>query len=143
MSEVQKMLRAPISTVLTPQRYFAEVLHISRPIMHLAAAWKFGLESWRSWFVALSIELGSLLNLRKGMEINELNAAERAEVTRRHWMLLMYLFRAPFYKKYTSYVVKALTKGVSTYVPLAHYLVEPGYEYFVAWLQVYSYVWAL
>lgn len=143
MSETQKMLRAPVSTILTPQRYLAEVMHISRPIVHLAAAYKWGLNSWRSWFAALLVEVGSLVNLRKGMNYDELNETERAEVTRRHWMLLMYLFRAPFYKKYTSHVVKSLANGVSSYIPLAHYLVEPGYEYFVAWLQVYSYVWAL
>jgi len=143
MSEIQKMLLAPVATILTPQRYVAEVMHISRPIIHLASAWKWGLDSWRSWFVALVVEVGSLVNLRKGMKMDELNETERAEVTRRHWMLLMYLFRAPFYKKYTTHVVKSLANGVSAYVPLAHYLVEPGYEYFVAWLQVYSYVWAL
>lgn len=74
-------------------------MHISRPIIHLASAWKWGLDSWRSWFVALVVEVGSLVNLRKGMKMDELNETERAEVTRRHWMLLMYLFRAPFYKK--------------------------------------------
>lgn len=47
------------------------------------------------------------------------------------------------FQRYTTHVVKSLANGVSAYVPLAHYLVEPGYEYFVAWLQVYSYVWAL
>jgi hypothetical protein len=57
-----------------------------------------------------------------------------------HWFR-RYLFRSPFYEKYTSHRVKAIADGVGNRIPLVGYVVEPCYEYMVAWQKLYSYSW--
>jgi hypothetical protein len=91
-AETQKAIGAPVSTPWTANRVVAEVFYIARPLVHLLAAWRWGLQAWKPWLLALTVELFSLLRLRT-VPTAELNEAERAERLRRYQAVFLYVQR--------------------------------------------------
>lgn len=61
ITENQKLLRYPVPTGLNADRMVAEVLHISRPILHLLMLYRYGFKSWKPWFAALLVEVSTII----------------------------------------------------------------------------------
>jgi len=80
----------------------AEVLHIAKPLLHLAAIRKYGTKSWKPWFLALSIDLFSSI-IQDNVYCDD---DQREEKIRRVSSMLLYLVRPPFYNYFTRILLE-------------------------------------
>lgn len=118
----------------------AEVLYILKPILHLTSAGIFGINSWKSYSVALFIDLASL-NLYK-KNIRSLSQKQRLELSRRTIQLLLYLMRTPFYDKFTQKKLHAFINAIACTIPFSSTICQPLLEYIPQWQQTYFYMWS-
>lgn len=117
-----------------------EVLYILKPVIHLGSASIFGINSWKSYSVALFIDLLSLRFYQKNMK--SLSKKQRLEFSRRTIALLLYLIRSPFYEKFTQKKLNALIKAISYTIPFSGTICQPLLEYIPHWQQTYFYMWS-
>lgn len=117
-----------------------EVLYILKPIIHLSSAGVFGINSWKSYGVALFIDLISLRLYQKN--IQSLSKKQRLELSRRTVALLLYLMRSPFYEKFTQKKLNGLIKAISGTIPFSGTICQPLLEYIPQWQQTYFYMWS-
>lgn len=117
-----------------------ELLYILKPIIHLGSASIFGINSWKSYGVALFVDLLSLRYYRKNMK--SLSKKQRLELSRRTVALLLYLMRSPFYEKFTQKKLNALIKAISYTIPFSGTICQPLLEYIPQWQQTYFYMWS-
>lgn len=118
----------------------AEILYILKPIIHLSSAGIFGINSWKSYSVALFIDLASLNMYRKN--IGSLTPKQRLELSRRTIQLLLYLMRTPFYEKFTQRKIHSLINAVSSTIPFSSTICQPLLDYIPQWQQTYFYMWS-
>lgn len=118
----------------------AEVLYIMKPIIHLTSAGVFGINSWKSYSVALFIDLASLNMYKKN--IKSLSPKQRLELSRRTIALLLYLMRTPFYEKFTQRKLHALINAIACTIPFSSTICQPLLEYIPQWQQTYFYMWS-
>jgi len=77
-------------------RTVAEVLRIVQPLLSLLAMRRWGVRSWRAWLLGLAADL-----LSRGLHntvSRGLTPAQRAELARRDWLLLVYILRSPMFE---------------------------------------------
>lgn len=117
-----------------------EILYIVKPIVHLTSAGIFGINSWKSYSVALLIDLLSLHMYRKNL--SSLSPQQRLELSRRTIALLLYLMRSPFYERFTQRKLDALLKAVACTIPFSSTICQPLLEYIPQWQQTYFYMWS-
>lgn len=117
-----------------------EVLYILKPVIHLSSASIFGINSWKSYGVALFVDLISLRLYQKNMK--SLSKKQRLELSRRTVALLLYLMRSPFYEKFTQKKLNALIKAISFTIPFSGTICQPLLEYIPQWQQTYFYMWS-
>lgn len=117
-----------------------EVLYILKPVIHLGSASIFGINSWKSYGVALFVDLISLRLYQKNMK--SLSKKQRLELSRRTVALLLYLMRSPFYEKFTQKKLNALIKAISFTIPFSGTICQPLLEYIPQWQQTYFYMWS-
>lgn len=159
---------SPSITQLSRRRIVGELLHILRPIAHLATgAVAGGLDKWSPYAVSFSLDLVSLRLLQgrnfsfgrdnvlnvimrpsRGSSDDPLdpvdevwNWSETAEIQRRYLSLFMYLLRSPFYDKYTKERLLRLLSLFASHIPLFGRLLRPFISYLPEWQRVYFYVW--
>lgn len=118
----------------------AEVLYILKPIIHLTSAGFFGINSWKSYSVALFIDLASLNMYKKN--ISSLTPKQRLELSRRTIQLLLYLMRTPFYEKFTQRKLTTFINAIACTIPFSSTICQPLLEYIPQWQQTYFYMWS-
>lgn len=118
----------------------AEVLYILKPLIHLGSAGIFGIKSWKSYSVALLIDIVSLRMYQKN--IHSFSPKQRMEVSRRAIGLLLYLMRSPFYEKFTERKLNSLIKAITCTIPFSSTICNPLIEYIPQWQQTYFYMWS-
>lgn len=112
------------------------MLYISKPLCHLMAMRKFGVNSWIAWGLALAVDVSSLKLLKSGV----LSSEDVKEVNRRQLALLMYLLRSPFYDMFSR---RAILKALNSVkgIPIVGLLRQPILNYLLYWQKIYFYVW--
>lgn len=117
----------------------AELLHISRPLVHIFSMMVFQQSSWKPWLISLLMDVISL-HLHGGLLKYKKNS-ESSEILRRRVVLLLFLLRSPFYDQYTKNTLMSFLKYLSQHLPLVHWILDPIAEYLPIWQQIYSYCW--
>eukprot|EP00038_Savillea_parva_P026336 m.53296 g.53296 ORF g.53296 m.53296 type:complete len:218 (-) comp7443_c0_seq1:265-918(-) len=114
--------------------------YIARPVLFLAARSRWGDKSWWPWLIALLSESASLGMLQQddGQGMTE---AEKAEVSRRYSMLLLYAVRSPAFEQLGDPVMTTVFEGVRRNIGLTS-IVDASESYARYCQRTYSYVWA-
>lgn len=142
------------SSQLTERQLYGELIHIARPIAHLALMGGFGTKSWISYFTSLMMDISSLYLVRSPMPLSRtaqnlesleqysFNINERIELGQRASSLLLYLLRSPFFDDYTKQ--KALDGIASTAenIPLIGNFLATFVGYIPEWQQAYFRIWS-
>lgn len=112
------------SPIIKPFVY--QIIHINKPLCHLALMGRCGTGSWIPWLAALGMDVASL----KLIDPTRMNLDEKQELKRRQLTLLMYLLRSPFYDRLSRRVlVYALTNF--SRLPLIGILVQHCKNFYV------------
>ncbi|XP_013786235.1 peroxisomal membrane protein PEX16-like [Limulus polyphemus] len=127
-------------TSLEGQQFAAELLHLMRPMTHLATMGLYGTDSWKPWIVALGMDVSSLHLLR---ENEQLNHAEQLELTRRALMLVMFLLRSPFYDRFSREKILQILSSIARNIPVMKLFMYPLMEYLPEWQKSYFHTWVL
>jgi len=115
-----------------------EILHISRPLVHLLSTFVCGRSSWKPWLLAGVTDVSSVA---LSSDARHLNTREKSEVRRRTLLLLLYLLRSPMYERATrDKLMRGLTI-IANEVPVFGMLARPCISYLPLWQQIYAYVW--
>lgn len=149
------------SAVLTERQLYGELLHIARPIAHLALMGAFGTKSWISYITSLAMDVSSLYLVRslpipmpQGVSMTatmsqqtipkcyHFNLNERMELGQRASSLLLYLLRSPFFDDYTK---QRALQGIATTaenIPLFGSFIATFINYIPDWQKDYFRVWS-
>lgn len=79
--------------------------------------------------------------LTDGKVDRRLNGKQRAEITRRSLVILMYLMKSPFYDRKTKDHVNSALMSMSK-LPLLGIFFKSLKEYLPQWQQTYFYLWS-
>lgn len=79
--------------------------------------------------------------LTDGNVSKKLNEKQRAEVTRRSLVILMYVMKSPFYDRRTKDYVNSALMSMSK-LPLLGIFFKSLKEYLPQWQQTYFYLWS-
>lgn len=118
----------------------AELVYILKPMVHLMCIRRYGLNSWKSYLVALTADLASLRIYYKNREY--LSKDQKHELSRRCVSMLLYLMRSPFYDKYSKDRIAVLLNGIGKHVPLTGTISSLILSYIPHWQQTYFYMWS-
>lgn len=118
----------------------AELLHILKPLVHLAAMRIFGSKSWKQWLVALGIDIASFKLYNRHMD--NLTYEQRLELSRRKLGLVLYLLRSPMYNGYSKNVIESILTSTSNKIPVLSFISSPIIQYLNHWQDIYFYMWA-
>ncbi|GFU00318.1 peroxisomal membrane protein PEX16 [Nephila pilipes] len=116
-----------------------EILHIVRPLVHLASMGAFGEFSWKPFFIAMGMDVTSLHLLKQKHDFNK---AEKLEINRRALSLFLYLLRSPFYNRYSKQRIINILQSTSDRIIGSGLLLRPLIEYIPEWQQQYFYAWS-
>ncbi|XP_045531053.1 peroxisomal membrane protein PEX16 [Pieris brassicae] len=119
----------------------AELIHIFKPIVHLAAMKLFGAKSWKQWLIALGLDVASFQLYNKHM--NEISYEQRLEISRRKLSLVLYLLRSPMYNSYSKRVIENFLESTSSKIPAMSFICQPIIQYLNHWQDIYFYMWAM
>lgn len=118
----------------------AETLYVLKPMLHLGGCALFGYKSWRSWSIALFIDLISLRMYMNNRRL--LTKIQKVEISRRIMSLLLYLMRSPFYDKYSGDKINCLLRTLSKHIPFTKAIVTPLKDYIPYWQETYFHMWS-
>lgn len=147
------------SATLTEKQIYGELLHISRPIAHLALMGAFGTKSWLSYLTSFAMDISSLYLVRSPLPLTtnnqgdddeqlvvpqcyKFNMNERMELGQRASSLLLYLLRSPFFDEYTK---QRALEGLATTaenIPLIGNFLATFINYIPDWQKDYFRVWS-
>lgn len=145
------------SASLTERQLYGEMLHISRPLAHLALMGAFGTQSWISYFTSLAMDISSLYLVRSPLPITsgqrslaelsipedyQFNMNEKMELGQRASSLILYLLRSPFFDEYTK---QRALEGIATTaenIPLVGNFLATFVNYIPDWQKDYFRVWS-
>ncbi|XP_041986463.1 peroxisomal membrane protein PEX16 [Aricia agestis] len=128
------------TTIQEKDLLHAELLHIIKPLIHLAAMKAFGTKAWKQWMVALAIDVASFKLYNR--HLKELSYEQRLEISRRKLGLVLYLLRSPMYNGYSKNVLEGLLTTASNRIPLMSLICGPIIQYLNHWQDIYFYMWA-
>ena len=131
-------VRSQVPSDLSTKRLVGETLFVSRPLVHLTSMFVFGQNSWKPWLLSYGTEFSSLCLMG---DPSDLNAAEKAELSRRTVLLLFYLLRSPFYDSYSKTKIISFLKYLNTTIPGCSLVIRPLLEYLPTWQKIYFYNW--
>ncbi|XP_067000781.2 peroxisomal membrane protein PEX16 [Anabrus simplex] len=129
-----------VAIELTRRQLTAEVLYIGKPLIHLAAMYRWGQKAWKPWLVSLGVDLLSLHLYSK--ESTKLTRLQRLELSRRSVALLLYLLRSPYYDRYTRDRLQTFLRVMAKNVPLVGIVCTPLAQYIPVWQDTYFYMWS-
>lgn len=118
----------------------AETLYILKPMIHLGGCALFGYKSWRSWSMALLIDLMSLRIYLNNRSL--LTKIQKVEISRRIISIVLYLLRSPFYDRYSRDKINALLGALIKHIPLTKGVVVPLKDYIPYWQDTYFHMWS-
>lgn len=149
------------SATLTERQLYGELLHIGRPLAHLALMGAFGTKSWISYLTSLAMDVSSLYLVRSPLPLRQhlnlqgeaaqvpqsldsyhFNLNERMELGQRASSLLLYLLRSPFFDDYTK---QRALEGLATSaesIPLLGGFIATFVNYIPDWQKDYFRVWS-
>lgn len=149
------------AATLTERQIYGEVLHISRPLVHLALMGTFGTKSWLSWLTSFvmdvsslylvdSSELESAARATSGImsraqvdpQYHKFNINEILEIRQRYSSFILYLLRSPFFDEYTK---QRALEGIATTadgIPLIGHYLSTFISYIPDWQKDYFRVWS-
>ncbi|XP_059482069.1 peroxisomal membrane protein PEX16 [Neocloeon triangulifer] len=125
---------------LATQHTSAEVIYITKPMVHLASCLAFGEASWKPWLFSMLMDVTSLQMYRKSKL--HLTQKQRLELSRRALCMLFYILRSPFYERYSKTRLHNLLEGLSNNLPLVHHICRPLQRYIPEWQAIYFYMWS-
>ena len=118
-----------------------EMIHILRPLVHLAAMAKYGKKAWTPFFVSLGMDLVSLRLLNQP-SFHLRTSQQRLELNKRTIFLLFYVLRSPFFDNYSKIRLLKLLGFCSDKIPIIGSLIRPMITYLPEWQQNYFSIWA-
>lgn len=118
----------------------AETLYIMKPMLHLGGCALFGYKSWRSWSLALLIDLMSLRIYLNNRSL--LTKLQKVEISRRIISIILYLLRSPFYDRYSRDKINALLGALIRHIPLTKAVMTPLKDYIPYWQDTYFHMWS-
>jgi len=121
-------------------RFYAELLHITRPVCHLTTMFIFDSKSWLQFLVPLVMDTMSLF-LMNGTK--HMSGEQKKEMRRRTITFLHYLIRSPLYENYSSSIINVVLSQFEQRIPGARYLIKPINGYIPQWREVYNYCWTV
>lgn len=120
--------------------FYAETLHILKPIIHLFAMRAFGTKAWKQWLLALIVDIASLRLYSR--HIKYMSYEQRLEVGRRRLSLVLYLLRSPMYNGYSKNVIENMLTSLSHKMPMMLFVFKPIIQYLNHWQDIYFYMWS-
>uniref|UniRef100_A0A1Q3FD08 Peroxisomal membrane protein PEX16 n=1 Tax=Culex tarsalis TaxID=7177 RepID=A0A1Q3FD08_CULTA len=140
-----KPLRHEVTTVYPAQyegRFIrsAELMYILKPLVHLECVRRYGMNSWKSYLVAMAIDVASLRLYYKKRE--DLSRDQKQELSRRCVSMLLYLMRSPFYDRYSKQKIAGLLTAIGNNVPLVGTVSNLILSYIPHWQETYFYMWS-
>lgn len=147
------------SATLTEKQIYGELLHITRPLAHLALMGAFGTKSWISYFTSLAMDLSSIYLVRSPLPLPRIestsaleqhaippcyqfNINERMELGQRASSLLLYLLRSPFFDEYTKQRALEGLAITAENIPLFGHFIATFINYIPDWQKDYFRVWS-
>lgn len=128
-----------MSTELNQRQFYAEVLYVIRPLLHLPTMFIFGEQSWKPWVFACLADITSLsLHTKCNPKLTTL---EKTEISRRMVLMLFYLLRSPFYDQLTKHKILTVLNALSSNVPFVSVVIRPLLDYLPSWQRTYFYNW--
>lgn len=138
-NEKSKAKKALEPTDLSSRQLMAETLYISRPLLHISSMFLFGQTSWKPWLISCGVDVTSLALMGNTSDLNE---DEKAEMSRRTVLLLLYLLRSPFYDNYSKTRILGFLRFVSDTIPGISLVLNPLLEYLPTWQKIYFHNWS-
>lgn len=132
-------VNSKISTPNTVLKY-AEYVYIVKPLVHLAAVHRFGYKSWKSYTVALLMDLYTIRTYYNHQHL--MTKEQKLEMSKRCVNLLLYLVRSPMYEKSSSKKIEAFLNIIANYIPFAKTVCTPVLQYIPQWQNTYFYMWS-
>ena len=126
-------------TILSRKQFYAELLYVIRPLLHLPSMFVFGEQSWKPWLLSCLADTASLSLHTQGNP--KLTAVEKTEISRRFVLMLFYLLRSPFYDRHTKGKMLIVLNGLADNVPFVSIVIRPLLEYLPSWQRTYFYNW--
>lgn len=120
-------------------QFYAEVLYVIRPLLHLPCMFVLGEKSWKPWFLACLADVASLSLHTKCNQ--SLTSSEKTEISRRMVLMMFYLLRSPFYDQFTKLKVITVLDSLNRNVPFVSVVIKPLLEYLPMWQRTYFYNW--
>lgn len=148
------------SASLSERQLYGELLHITRPIAHLALMGAFGTKSWISYFTSLAMDLSSLHLVRTPLPLatdsnnplnligdqvptgSRFNANEKLELGQRASSLLLYLLRSPFFDDFTKQRALDGLSNAAESLPFFGHFLATFVNYIPDWQKDYFRVWS-
>lgn len=118
----------------------AECLYIAKPLLHLCAIGLFGYRSWKSYSIAMLMDLASIKMYYKNRHL--LTSKQKVELSKRCVNLLLYLVRSPFYEKTTEKRLQIFLNGIGNKIPFGKTICNPVAQYIPQWQGTYFYMWS-
>lgn len=114
------------------------MMHLLRPVTHLACMGLWGTRSWKPWVVSFAMDIASL---RLHSNSRTLKREEKQELTRRTYALCYYLMRSPFYDTCTKKRLLGILVMFSERIPLLGNIAGILAQAIPEWQNTYSYMW--
>uniref|UniRef100_T1IXV4 Peroxisomal membrane protein PEX16 n=1 Tax=Strigamia maritima TaxID=126957 RepID=T1IXV4_STRMM len=121
-----------------PQKLVGEMIYTLRPLVHLFLMSVFGRQSWMPWLSSLSMDVCSIYVAGQSQSIRP---AEMKELNHRTLELFVYLFRSPFYNKYSKQKLLNIIGALNRVLPLGKPIWTSIESYAELWEQIYFYSW--
>ena len=126
-------------SILSRKQFYAELLYVIRPLLHLPSMFIFGEQSWKPWLLSCFADVASLSLHSQGNP--QWTAMEKTEISRRFVLILFYLLRSPFYDRHTKGKILIVLNGLADNVPFVSIIIRPLLEYLPSWQRTYFYNW--
>lgn len=148
------------SATLTDRQLYGEILHIARPLAHLALIGAFGTKSWLSFFTSIAMDVSSLYLVRSPLPLTnapeqssptrqqaipecfQFNINEKMELGQRASSLLLYLLRSPFFDEYTKQKALEGLSSSAESIPFIGSFLATFVHYIPEWQSHYFRVWS-
>ncbi|XP_022918788.1 peroxisomal membrane protein PEX16 [Onthophagus taurus] len=129
---------------LAGRQFIAEMLYITKPIIHLCSSACFGYNTWKPWTLSLFMDITSLHLYYTCMQMKRgaLTRKQRIQLSKRTLLLIMYILRSPFYEKHTQSPIENILKGLGNNIPLMGIISQPLLNYLPFWQSNYAYIWS-
>lgn len=119
---------------------YAEYVYIVKPLVHLAAVRTFGYKSWKSYTIALLMDLYTVKTYYQHQHL--MTKEQKVELSKRCVNLLLYLVRSPMYEKKSAGKIDSFLGFIANHIPFARTVCNPISQYIPQWQSTYFYMWS-